>query len=79
MQNTPRGASLASWQTYTDTTITALPDLNSLENQALSTLAENAASEDYTIPTGSPALAFKADGSNAGPYQFGNEIIGVVV
>lgn len=67
---------LATWQAINNTNIQN-PDTNSIINQTLSTLATDAANGDYTIPNGSPAEAFMADGSNAGPYRFGNEQIGV--
>ena len=70
---------IAVWRVTTNGRMSAVnPDLNGLANQALSTLA-TASGTDYTIPAGSPAEAMMADGSNVGPYQFGNTTpIGVI-
>ena len=71
---------LAQWQAYTSPLMSeSTPGAHSREGDSISTLATNTALADYTIPVSSPALAFMADSSNAGPYQFGNStVIGVI-
>jgi len=36
------------------------------------------ANKDYRNAPGSPAIGFMPDGSNAGPYQTGHEVIGLL-
>ena len=72
-------ANLAAWQAATSASATSLlvnnPDSNGLSS-TLVALFTDAATGDYTHKAGSPALGAMLDGSNAGPYQLGTEMIG---
>ncbi|MGS2724292.1 hypothetical protein ACVBEJ_11145 [Porticoccus sp. GXU_MW_L64] len=67
---------LSEWQAARDSTLPSSPGANSavLEGNAL---ARNIAVGDYSLPEGSPAIDFVEGSANVGPYQNGNEIIGV--
>jgi hypothetical protein len=54
------------------------PDANSVNvtTNILPTLFTNAAARDFTNAPGSPAIGLMPDGSNAGAYKTGNEVIG---
>lgn len=71
--------SLAALQALTSASHTMLgfdnPDPNSIQSDA-ATLFENAGAADFTNRSGSPAIGFMPDGSNAGAYQVGSETIG---
>ena len=70
---------LAAWQAATalevQSTITVPPDINS-SIVAVANTATDKAAGDYSIPNGSTLEGYMSDGSNAGPYRFGGEIIG---
>jgi hypothetical protein len=55
------------------------PDANSIRwgtDPTYAVLYKDFANRDFTYADGSPAIGFMPDGSNAGPYQVGNEVIG---
>ncbi|CAM3666815.1 hypothetical protein VA7868_00176 [Vibrio aerogenes CECT 7868] len=70
--------SLTSWQaalvSSSFTLNTDYPDTHSLRSSA-DALFQNLTT--FTYPEDSPAIGLMPDGSNAGPYQIGNEIIGL--
>ncbi len=67
---------LATWQSTTDAQISDNDlDNGAISNQALNTVATNAGANDYTLPSGSNAISLLADGTNAGPYRYGNNTI----
>ena len=72
---------LNSWRAATSSSVLTLnddnPDINSLEVSE-SELFFDSSNQDYNLPVGSPAIGFMPDGSNAGAYQDGNEIIGLL-
>jgi len=72
---------LGSWQAKLASEVVSLnvdnPDTNSITANS-SSLFIDLANKDYRNAPGSPALGFMPDGSNAGPYQFGNEVIGLL-
>lgn len=75
-------SSLTAWQAATpldpERTLTfSNPDANSTEG-APSSLFTDESTRDYTVPVTSPAYQLLADGSDAGLYRFGEEIIGVL-
>lgn len=53
------------------------PDANSISASA-STLFVNRSTGNYALASGSAAIGRMADGSNAGAYQYGTEIIGLL-
>lgn len=53
------------------------PDSNSIISSAV-VLFTDPVLDDYTHKVGSPALGFMSDGSNAGAYQLGTEVIGLL-
>ena len=68
---------LPDWQSITgDATLPNNPDADSVIS-SLSAVAQNLAHGDYTLPPGSIAAGFLPNGDNAGPYQKGNEEIGI--
>lgn len=73
-------ATLAAWQAVTAVSSAMVnqdnPDANSVTSTLAATITD-AANGDYTLAVGSPAIGLMADGSDAGPYQFDDEIIGV--
>ncbi|MGH1543157.1 MAG: hypothetical protein ACRBHB_22255 [Arenicella sp.] len=56
------------------------PDTNSIEVHSQSLFVNNttALSRDYHYADNSPAINFMPDGTNAGPYEIGNEVIGLL-
>jgi len=72
---------LTSWNSATLSTNrninTHAPDINSVE-ALRDTIFNDVSGRDYTLKAGSPALGIMPDGSNAGAYQYGNEIIGLL-
>jgi len=55
------------------------PDANSIRwgtDPTYAVLYKDFANRDFTYADGSPAIGFMPDGSNAGPYQVGDEVIG---
>jgi hypothetical protein len=54
------------------------PDANSLLVADIGTVFENRAERDYTHKAESPSLGFMPDDSNAGPFQTGSEVIGLL-
>jgi len=72
---------LSAWQAKLASEIVSLnvdnPDTNSITADP-SSLFIDLANKDYRNAPGSPALGFMPDGSNAGPYQTGHEIIGLL-
>ena len=52
------------------------PDKNGIQ-ASISSVINNYAAGDFTYTKTSPAIGLMSDGSNAGPYQFGNEVIGI--
>jgi hypothetical protein len=68
---------LAQWQSANHPQILDTDQgVNSQEDQAISKLAKNIATDDFMLPVNSPALNFMPNGDNAGPYQKGSEVIG---
>ena len=51
------------------------PDVNGVAASLIEVLGEEGFG--YRLKAGSPAIGLLPDGSNAGPYQYGNEIIGI--
>lgn len=74
-------SSLGTWQSALSSTVTSLnlnnPDMHS-KIAAYTSVVANADSRNYTYPSASPALHMMPDGSNAGPYQKGTEVIGLL-
>ncbi len=72
---------LAPWQAALNTDFVSLnfdnPDVNSI-TEIPENLFDNLDDKNYIYKASSPAIGFMPDGSNAGPYQFGNEIIGLL-
>ncbi len=72
---------LSNWQTALASQFESLnydnPDTNSI-TEIPEDLFDNLDDKNYMNKLGSPAIGFMPDGSNAGPYQFGNEIIGLL-
>lgn len=54
------------------------PDPNSV-NVGAYTICTAIDSKDFTLKPAGPAIGFMPDGTNAGPYQYGNEVIGINV
>ena len=54
------------------------PDTHSTVLTSTTGLFTNIAENDYTYPVGSTAIGFMQDGSNAGAYQTGTEVIGLL-
>ena len=54
------------------------PDSNSIEVADPSTLFNDITKRDYRYTDTSPAKGFMPDGTNAGPYQYGYETIGLL-
>lgn len=73
--------SLASWQARTIGSPIQVavnnPDTNSAV-VSVSGLFTNRAARDYTLAGGSTAIGYMADGSDAGAYQLGTEVIGLL-
>jgi hypothetical protein len=73
---------LTEWQAAlaTDTDMLAMdnPDTNGAYTTLAATIT-SAGTGDYSYAGSSPATGIMLDGSNAGPYQIGNEVIGVQV
>ncbi len=73
--------SLQNWRAVTASSAATLslsnPDRNSITASA-SQLFDNLTDRNYRYRSNSPAIGLMPDGSNAGPYQFGNEIIGII-
>jgi len=76
-----RFGTLAAWQAALASGIVSLnvdnPDANSITSNPNS-LFVDIANKDYRNAPNSPALGFMPDGSNAGPYQTGHEVIGLL-
>lgn len=74
--------SLASWQSAKDSSSVSLatnnPDLNSRKISYSEAKFLSNVTRPFSPQLGSPIIYFLPDGSNAGPYQLGTEIIGVV-
>lgn len=74
-------ATLSAWQAATSASpyiAVDNPDSNSVTATLAATITD-AANGDYTLVSGtSPAIGLMSDGSDSGPYQNGNEVIGVV-
>ncbi len=72
---------LSAWQAKLASEVMALnvdnPDGNSI-SQDMTGFFVDLANKDYRNVPGSPALGFMPDGSNAGPYQTGHEVIGLL-
>lgn len=70
---------LADWKKAQDSQFVTLamssPDSHSITSSA-SVLFNNPSAAVYTHKSGSPAIGFLPDKTNAGPYQNGNEVIG---
>lgn len=74
--------SFATWKTkmsgdYRDLAVNT-PDINSTVLASTTGMFNNIATNDYSYATGSTAIAFMQDGSNAGAYQLGTETIGLL-
>lgn len=68
---------LAEWQNLSGVAILPNnPDSNSLITP-LASVSNSLAHADYTLPPNSIAIEFLPNGDNAGPYQKGNEIVGI--
>jgi len=74
-------SSLSAWQSALSSTVTSLavnnPDMHS-KLATNSSVVANADARNYKYASNSPALKMMGDGSNAGPYQSGNEVIGLL-
>lgn len=74
-------SSLSAWRGVLDSQFQSVavdnPDVNSIVSTS-SNLFVNAGTRNYKLKSGSSALAFMDDGSNAGPYQYGTEEIGLL-
>ncbi|MCF6299534.1 MAG: hypothetical protein L3J52_00180 [Proteobacteria bacterium] len=74
-------ATLNPWQAALDAQFVSLnfdnPDINSI-TETPGILFDNLDDKNYTYKAGSPAIGMMPDGSNAGPYQLGNETIGLL-
>jgi len=74
-------STLGSWQTALNSQFASLnfdnPDANSITANPTD-LFEDLDDKNYIYKAGSPAIGMMPDGSNAGPYQFGDEIIGLL-
>ena len=72
---------LSNWQAALASQFESLnydnPDPNSIV-EIPENLFDNLDDKNYINKVDSPAIGFMPDGSNAGPYQFGNEIIGLL-
>ncbi len=72
---------LSAWQSKLASEVVSLnvdnPDGNSI-NQDMTAFFVDIANKDYRNAPGSPAIGFMPDGTNAGPYQTGNEIVGLL-
>jgi hypothetical protein len=70
----------AAWKAgvSTDTPILGMngPDINGVQSTP-GTIVADLNAGDYTLPASSPAKGIMPDGSNAGPYQTGSEVIGI--
>ena len=75
-------ATLPSWQAALASQSITLnfdsPDANSI-TEIPENLFENLNDKNYIYKAESPAIGMMPNGSNAGPYQFGNEIIGLLL
>lgn len=74
-------SSLGSWQSSVDADLITLkfsgPDAQSVTSSHTS-LFTDITNKDYTLAAGSAAIGLMPDGSDAGPYQNGNEIVGLL-
>jgi len=74
-------ATLPPWQAALASDFVTLnfdnPDVNSI-TATPENLFDNLDDKNYIYKVDSPAIGFMPDSSNAGPYQFGNEIIGLL-
>lgn len=72
---------LSTWQTALANQFESLnynnPDMNSI-TESPANLFNNLNDKKYIYKPSSPAIGFMTDGSNAGPYQYGNETIGLL-
>jgi len=73
---------LSTWQGISSETHKTVsvnsPDTNSLTVSEASLLFKDISTKNYKHSAGSPALGILPDGSNAGPYQNGDETIGLL-
>ncbi len=73
-------AGLSAWQAAKKADSTTLgidnPDANSINSSYSALFIEPNIDRDYKYLALSPAIGMMPDGSNAGPYQYGSEIIG---
>jgi hypothetical protein len=73
--------SLGGWQAASSSTVTSLsisnPDMHS-KIGTYNSIVLGADTRNYKYTSTSPALKMMADGTNAGPYQTGNEVIGLM-
>ncbi|MCF6314406.1 MAG: InlB B-repeat-containing protein, partial [Verrucomicrobiales bacterium] len=74
-------STLTPWQAALSAQFVSLnvdnPDANSI-TETPGNLFDNLNDKNYIYKTGSPAIGMMPDGSNAGPYQFGDEVIGLL-
>lgn len=73
---------LPGWHAATAGTPSSLgisnPDANSVVENVVDDIVIDAANRDYRLAANSAAIGLMADGSNAGPRQYGTEIIGLL-
>ncbi len=74
-------SALNIWQTALASQFVSLnfdnPDANSIAVNPAD-LFDNLDNKNYIYKAGSPAIGMMPDGTNAGPYQLGNEVIGLL-
>lgn len=74
-------ASLGSWQASTADQIVSLQVNNPDTNSVMASYRDifvDIGTRNYQYKAGSPAIGMMANGSNAGPFQYGNEIVGLL-